>query len=168
MWISPALAQAGGAAVEPGLLEAFLPIVLIFVVFYFLLIRPQQKKMKQHKEMLSAIKRGDRIVTGGGIVGQVTKVIDDTEVQVEIAEGVRVRVYRAMVAQVLAKTQPVGEARTESRGGGGRKPTTAAEAEDAEPADESDASVEPAPVAEAEKPKGATSMLKKLLGGRNN
>ena len=72
----------------------------------FLLIRPQQKKMKQHKEMLGAIRRGDKIVTGGGIVGTVTKVIDDAEVMVEISEGVKVRVHRPLISSVLAKTEP--------------------------------------------------------------
>ncbi len=105
MLVPPALAQTAAPTAGPGALEAFLPIILIFVVFYFLLIRPQQKKMKQHKDMLSAIRRGDRIVTGGGIVGTVTKVIDDNEVQLEIAEGVRVRVQRALISSVLAKTE---------------------------------------------------------------
>jgi preprotein translocase subunit YajC len=106
MFVSPAFAQAGAEASGPGALQAFLPIILIFVVFYFLLIRPQQKKMKQHKEMLAAVRRGDRVVTGGGIVGLVTKVIDDNEVQVEIADGVRVRVQRALLSNVVAKTEP--------------------------------------------------------------
>ena len=109
MFISQALAQDAGGATGPGALGAFLPIILIFVVFYFLLIRPQQKKMKEHKEMLAAIRRGDRIVTGGGIVGTVSKVIDDNEVQVEIAEGVRVRVHRGLISTVLAKSQPAGD-----------------------------------------------------------
>lgn len=108
MFVSPAFAQTGPAAGGPGMIEAFLPIVLIFAVFYFLLIRPQQKKMREHKEMLGAIRRGDRVVTGGGIIGTVSKVIDDNEVQVEIAENVRVRVQRAMVSGVLTKTEPVG------------------------------------------------------------
>ena len=109
MFISQALAQEAGNAAGPGALGAFLPIILIFVVFYFLLIRPQQKKLKQHKEMLAAIRRGDRIVTGGGIVGTVSKVIDDNEVQVEIAEGVRVRVHRGLISTVLSKSQPTGD-----------------------------------------------------------
>ena len=110
MFVSTALAQeaapAGGA---PDAMLQLLPIVLIFVVFYFLLIRPQQKKMKQHREMLAALRRGDRIVTGGGIVGTITKVVDDNEVQVEIAEGVRVRVQRPAISSVLAKTEPVSQ-----------------------------------------------------------
>ena len=83
-----------------------LPLILIFVVFWFLLIRPQQKKMKQHREMITAIRRGDRVLTGGGIIGTVSKVLNDTELQVEIAEGVRVKVLRSTVSEVLAKTEP--------------------------------------------------------------
>jgi preprotein translocase subunit YajC len=105
MFVSPAFAQAGGNGGSG--FEALLPLVLIFVVFYFLLIRPQQKKQKHHKEMLGAIRRGDRVVTGGGIVGTVTKVIDDKELAVEITDGVKVRVQRALVASVISKTEPV-------------------------------------------------------------
>lgn len=108
MFVSPAFAQAGGEAAGAGAgIVQFLPLILIFVVFYFLLIRPQQKKMKQHREMLAAIRRGDRIVTGGGIVGNVSKVIDDNEILVEIAEGVRVRVHKPLVSTVLAKSEAV-------------------------------------------------------------
>jgi preprotein translocase subunit YajC len=122
MFVTPAYAQAAGDAAGPGALQAFLPIILIFVVFYFLLIRPQQKKMKQHKEMLGAIRRGDKIVTGGGIVGTVTKVIDDAEVMVEISEGVKVRVHRPLISSVLAKTEPVSEAKPPKEGAGGGTP----------------------------------------------
>jgi preprotein translocase subunit YajC len=122
MFVSPAFAQAGGEAAGPGALQAFLPIILIFVVFYFLLIRPQQKKMKQHKEMLGAIRRGDKIVTGGGIVGTVSKVIDDTEVVVEISEGVKVRVHRSLVSSVLTRTEPAGEAKPPKQDAGGSTP----------------------------------------------
>jgi preprotein translocase subunit YajC len=108
MLISSAYAQAAGAA--PGGLDSqimsFAPLVLIFVVFYFLLIRPQQKRMKQHKEMLSAIRRGDRVVTSGGIIGTVNKVVNNEEVILEIADGVRVRVMRGMISSVVAKTEP--------------------------------------------------------------
>ncbi|MEJ0070201.1 MAG: preprotein translocase subunit YajC [Pseudomonadota bacterium] len=84
----------------------FAPLVAIFVVFYFMLIRPQQKKAKQHRELLNQVRRGDRVVTGGGIIGTVTKVVSDTEIQVEIAENVRVRVLRATITDILAKTEP--------------------------------------------------------------
>ena len=118
MFISEAYAQAGG---EPGtgdFLISLLPLILIFVVFYFLLIRPQQKRMKDHRDMLSALRRGDRIVTGGGIIGQVIKVADD-ECTVEIGEGMRVKVLRSTIQSVLSKPEP-RETR-ESRGRGRRK-----------------------------------------------
>jgi len=114
MLISPAWAQEAAGAAGPGVLEAILPIVLIFVVFYFLLIRPQQKKMKQHKEMLGSIRRGDRIVTGGGIIGTVAKVVDDNEVAVDVAENVRVRVRRELISTVLAKTEPASQEKDDS------------------------------------------------------
>ena len=100
MFISPAYAQAGDAG---GGFATILPLVLIFAVFYFLLIRPQQKKAKVHREMLGAISRGDRVITGGGIMGKVTKVVNDQELAVEIAEGIKVRVQRSMVAGVFSK-----------------------------------------------------------------
>ena len=108
MLISPAFAQAAGDGGGSGF-EALLPLVLIFVVFYFLLIRPQQKKAKQHKEMLSAIRRGDKVVTGGGIMGSVAKVNDDNEVTIEIAKDVKVRVRRHLIHEVLSKMEPVKE-----------------------------------------------------------
>lgn len=108
MLVSPAYAQTAGASPGSGL-EAILPLILIFVVFYFLLIRPQQKKMKQHKAALAAIRKGDTIVTGGGIMGKVTKVADDNpEVQVEIAPDVKVKVQRDLISAVI-KTQTAAE-----------------------------------------------------------
>jgi preprotein translocase subunit YajC len=83
-----------------------LPLVLIFVVFYFLLIRPQQKKAKQHREVLGNLRRGDRIVTNGGLIGTITRVPNDGELIVEIADGVKVRVMRGMIAESLSKTDP--------------------------------------------------------------
>jgi len=110
MFISPAYAQAAGGGGGAGGLEAMLPLVLIFVVFYFLLIRPQQKKMKAHKAQLLAIRRGDRVVTGGGIIGTVTKVSDtDSEVQIEIAPDVKVKVQRELISTVLSKTEPAAK-----------------------------------------------------------
>ena len=102
MFISPAYAQAAGASADA--LTSFLPLILIFVVFYFLIIRPQSKKAKAHRAMLDAVRRGDKIVTSGGLIGLVTKVKDDNELQVEIAENVRVRVMRHMVSDVLNKS----------------------------------------------------------------
>ena len=105
MLISPAYAQDMGGLAGGGF-EMFLPFVLIIVIFYFLLWRPQQKKMKQHREMLGAIKRGDRIVTGGGIIGRVARVEGDDELIVEIAPEVRVRVTRATVADLAVRAEP--------------------------------------------------------------
>ena len=101
MFISPAFAQGAGGG--EGGFATLLPLVLIFAVFYFLLIRPQQKRAKMHREMLGMITRGDKIVTNGGIMGTVTKVVSDDELAVEIAEGIKVRVQRGMVASVMPK-----------------------------------------------------------------
>ncbi|MEA2781560.1 MAG: preprotein translocase subunit YajC [Rhodospirillaceae bacterium] len=109
MFISSAYAQAAAGAAEQspfGMLGSILPFALIFVVFYFLLFRPQQKKMKDHRAMISAVKRGDRVVTSGGIIGVVTKVVDDNELQIEIAEGVRVRALRSSISEVLTRSEP--------------------------------------------------------------
>lgn len=110
MLISNAYAQAAGASDPTGGLMGLLPLILMFVVLWFLMIRPQQKKAKEHKAMVQALRRGDRVVTSGGIVGQVTKVLNDAELQVEIAEGVRVRVVRTAVNEVLSKTAPAAAA----------------------------------------------------------
>ncbi len=115
MFITPAQAQGlfGGGGGEGGALSALFPIVLIFVVFYFLLIRPQQRKAKQHREMLGMVKRGDRVLTGGGIFGTVTRVKDDDELVLEIADGVKISVLRGTLSNVLSRTEPAG-----SSGGG--------------------------------------------------
>jgi len=84
----------------------FVPLILIFVIMYFLLIRPQQKKVKDHQAMIGALRRGDEIVTAGGLIGKITKVKDDHEVEVELATGLKVRVVRATIAQVRSKTEP--------------------------------------------------------------
>jgi len=107
MLISPAHAQGvGGLLDSQGALVQFLPLVLIFIVFYFLLIRPQQKKAKDHRSMLETLRRGDRVVTGGGIVGTVNKVLGPEEVEVDIAQNVRVRVLRSTISTVLSKPDP--------------------------------------------------------------
>jgi preprotein translocase subunit YajC len=113
MFISPAYAQAAGAPDGAGMLMQFAPLILIFIVFYFLLIRPQQKKAKEHKAMLSAVRRGDRVVTGGGIVGTVSKSTDD-DLIVEIAENVRVKVLRGSITAVLSKGEPVADKAVEA------------------------------------------------------
>jgi preprotein translocase subunit YajC len=110
MFATPAFAQAAGGGGAGGAFASFLPLILIFLIMYFLLIRPQQKKMKQHKAMVDALRRGDQVVTQGGLIGKVSKVKDDEEIEVEIAENVRVRVVRHTVAQVLSKTEPAEKA----------------------------------------------------------
>lgn len=121
MLISTAYAQAGGGAAPGFDLISLLPLVLIFVVFYFLLIRPQQKKMKAHREMVAAIKRGDKVLTSGGIIGTVVKV-EDNELLVEIAKDVRVRVARGMISDLMGKPEPArAGAEASAAGAGGAK-----------------------------------------------
>ncbi len=84
----------------------FIPLILIFGIMYFLLIRPQQKKLKDHQAMVEALRRGDQVITQGGLIGRVAKVKDDNEVEVELAEGIKVRVVKSTIAQVLNKTEP--------------------------------------------------------------
>ncbi len=103
MFVSPAYAQDGGAAA--GIIS-IIPFILIFVIMYFLLIRPQQKKMKEHQAMVSALRRGDQVVTQGGIIGKVVKVKEDGEAEVEIADGVKVRILKQTIANVISKTEP--------------------------------------------------------------
>ena len=103
MFVTPAFAQTAGGG--SAALTSFMPLVLIFAIMYFLLIRPQQKKLKTHKAMVAALRKGDQVITQGGIIGKVFKA-GDTEVEVEIAEGVRVRVVRSTITQVLNKTEP--------------------------------------------------------------
>jgi preprotein translocase subunit YajC len=83
------------------------PMVLVFVIMYFLILRPQQKRVKQHAEMVKNVRKGDSVVTSGGLVGKVTKVVDDDQIEIELAEGVRVRQMRQMVTDVRAKGEPV-------------------------------------------------------------
>ena len=107
MFIAPAFAQSGGAAGGSEMIMSLLPFVLIFVIMYFLVLRPQQRRVKQHQELVKNVRRGDTIVTSGGLVGKVTKVVDDDYLEVEVADGVRVRQMRAMVSDVRAKGEPV-------------------------------------------------------------
>ena len=110
MFITEAFAQTGGAASSSSsLILQFAPILLIFVIMYFLILRPQRTKAKQHQEMVANVRRGDTVVTSGGLIGKVAKV-DDSEIQVELAEGVRVRVVRGTIAEVRAKGEPVKDA----------------------------------------------------------
>ena len=89
-----------------GGIEQFIPLILIFAIMYFLLIRPQQKKVKEHQAMVAALRRGDQVVTQGGVIGKVVKVKDDGEIEVEIADGVKVRVIQSTIATVMSKTEP--------------------------------------------------------------
>src|SRR6476659_11190777 len=130
MLISPAYAQGTGLLDQSALVQ-FLPLVLIFVVFYFLLIRPQQKKQKDQRAMLDALRRGDRVVTGGGILGTVSKVVSPGEVEVDIASGVRVKVLRSTITSVLAKPDPAAAreaAKEKDREGAKEKETVRREA----------------------------------------
>ena len=106
MFITPAYAQAAGDAGTAGLLSSLVPFVLIFVIMWFMLIRPQQKKVKEHRAMVEGLRRGDQVITAGGLIGKVAKVKDDGEIDVEIAEGIKVRVVRSTITGVLSKGEP--------------------------------------------------------------
>ncbi|MGI8524920.1 MAG: preprotein translocase subunit YajC [Pseudolabrys sp.] len=113
MLTTPAFAQGmpfglGGDG-SGGMLTQLLPFVLIFVIMYFLILRPQQKRVKTHQEMVKNVRRGDTVITNGGLVGRVTKVVDDAEIEIEIADDVRIRQVRSMIAEVRAKGEPVKE-----------------------------------------------------------
>lgn len=124
MFTTPAYAQS--LIDSAGGMVQLLPLVLIFVVFYFFLIRPQQQRAKQHKATLESLRRGDRVVTGGGIIGTIAKVVSDSEVTVDIAENVRVRVLRSTITQVLAKTEPAKSKDDKETEGAGEKEADAA------------------------------------------
>ena len=104
MWVTPAYAQGVGGGSD--LFVTMLPFLLIFVIMYFLIIRPQRQQAKQRDEMLKAIRRGDTVVTGGGVIGKVTKVIDEQELEIQIAKDVKVRAQRNLVADVRSKAEP--------------------------------------------------------------
>ena len=114
MLITQAFAETagGGASGGPadllgGPMGTILPFGLVFVIMYFLIIRPQRQKQKQHQELIANVRRGDTVVTTGGLIGKVAKVVDEGELQIDLAEGVRVRVVRGMIAEVRAKGEPV-------------------------------------------------------------
>jgi preprotein translocase subunit YajC len=113
MFISPAYAQSPFGA-NTDMITSLLPFVLIFVIMYFLILRPQQKRVKQHAEMVKNVRKGDTVITSGGLVGRVTKVVDDDQVEIEVADGVRVRQMRSMVSEVRAKGEPVKDDETKS------------------------------------------------------
>ncbi len=105
MFVTPAYAQAAGAGAASAF-TSFVPLILIFGIMYFLLIRPQQKKLKEHKAMVEALRRGDQVLSQGGILGKVVKVADDGILEVEIADGVKVKMPRSAITQVMSKTEP--------------------------------------------------------------
>ncbi|MBV8791267.1 MAG: preprotein translocase subunit YajC [Pseudolabrys sp.] len=110
MFITPAYAQGiPGFGADGGMIAQLLPFVLIFVIMYFLILRPQQKRAKTHQEMVKNMRRGDTVITNGGLVGKVTKVVDDAEIEIEIADDVRIRQVRSMIAEVRSKGEPVKE-----------------------------------------------------------
>jgi preprotein translocase subunit YajC len=110
MFISKAYAQAAGAGGGmDGLLANVAPLILIFVVFYFLLIRPQQRRAREHREMLASVRRGDQVVTGGGFLGKVTKVLNDSEIEIELAEGVRVRALKGTLQNIVSRGEPAAK-----------------------------------------------------------
>ena len=114
MLISPAYAQSPFGGGSTDMITSLLPFVLIFVIMYFLILRPQQKRVKQHAEMVKNVRKGDTVITSGGLIGRVTKVVDDDQVEIEVAEGVRVRQMRSMVSDVRAKGEPVKDDETKS------------------------------------------------------
>ena len=105
--ITPAFAQSAAAPGGVDMFVQLVPFILIFIIMYFLIIRPQQKRAKDHREMIKNVRRGDTVVTTGGLIAKVTKVSDDAELEIEIAEGVRARLMRGMIAEVRAKGEPV-------------------------------------------------------------
>src|SRR6516165_66182 len=111
--ITPAYAQGVGGS-SPELLYQLLPFALIFVIMYFFILRPQQKRAKEHQEMVKNVRRGDTIITSGGLVGKVTKVVDDDQVEMEIADGVRVRQLKSMLSDVRVKGEPAKDEKAAS------------------------------------------------------
>lgn len=106
MFITPAYAQS--AAGGGDFFLQIMPFLLIFVIMYFLIIRPQQRRLKEHREMVSSVRRGDTVVTAGGLIGKVSKV-DEGEIQVEVAQGVKLKVVRSTISEVRSKNEPVGD-----------------------------------------------------------
>ncbi|MFC0242963.1 preprotein translocase subunit YajC [Rhodopseudomonas telluris] len=119
MFVTPAFAQAAAAGGDANsMLMSLLPFALIFVIMYFLILRPQQRKVKEHAELVKNVRRGDTIITSGGLVGKVTKVIDDDTVEFEVADGVRARQMRQMITGVRSKGEPVKDVPEKGKGKG--------------------------------------------------
>ncbi len=172
MFITPALAQTTTAPGGGNILLQLMPFILIFAIMYFLIIRPQQKRLKAHREMVANVQRGDTVVTAGGLVGKVTRVVDEDEVQVDIADGVRVSVVRNTLSEVRPKAEVRGAAKAS------RKPAQKTE-EIADETDEADAQADaPAtaksangaakkPAARKSRSTPASSSTRKTAGGRS-
>ena len=111
MIVTPAYAQAAGAASGTEMMMSLLPFILIFVIMYFLILRPQQRRAKQHQEMIKNVRRGDTVVTSGGMIATVSKVVDDGEIEVEIADGVKIRQMRQMITGVRTKGEPARDSK---------------------------------------------------------
>lgn len=115
MFVTPAFAQVGTGS-GSDMFISILPFVLIFVIMYFLIIRPQRQQMKKRTEMLEAVRRGDTVVTGGGLVGKVTKVPNETELEVDLGGGIKVTAVRSMISDVRVKSEPVANQNTKPSG----------------------------------------------------
>ena len=118
MFITPAYAQGLNLGGNSDMIMSLLPFAGIFLIMYFLILRPQQKRVKAHQEMVKNVRRGDTVVTNGGLIGRVAKVVDDGEIEIEITEGVRARQLRSMVSEVRAKGEPVKEDAATAKSGG--------------------------------------------------
>lgn len=164
MFFTNAYAQAaGGSSGEMSTLMTFLPFILIFVIMYFLIIRPNRNKEKQRFEMLNSIRRGDTVITDGGIFGRVTKVIDKDEIEVEIAENTRVRVLLAKILNVVVKGQPVAESKTKTiaKSKNGKKSSRKITEKTAKPVAEADEKSEQKSPEQAEKKPEASASEEK-------
>jgi preprotein translocase subunit YajC len=115
MLLSETFAQTASSGTS-DIFVSLMPLILIFAVFYFLLIRPQQKRQRVHRAAVGALRRGDKVLTGGGLFGSVVKVVDDSEVLVEIADGVRVKVSRMTIQDVLTKPEPAKASANDAKG----------------------------------------------------
>ncbi len=109
MFVTPSLCPGCSSTLRDGLYFQLIPIILLIAIFWFLIFRPQQKRMKAHQAMLAAVKRGDTVVTNGGVVGKVTKAVDGEDLEVEIAQGVKIKVVRTMISDVRTKSEPVND-----------------------------------------------------------
>ena len=104
MFFTPAYAQAASSGGFGSTFGSLIPLLLIFAIMYFIIIRPQQKKAKEHNQMVAALKRGDQVLTQGGIIGKITKVKDEAEIELEISSNTKVRVMKSTIVNVLSKT----------------------------------------------------------------